>query len=612
MKTVLFNGTLTSPKVSLILLDWNCRESFHSLDYLAHQDVPRSDYEIIWIEYYDRRADEIARRIAAAEAKAELSPVDNWIVMEMPSNVYYHKHLMYNVGIAQARGQIVVICDSDAMFEPSFVRTVSDAFATDPDIVLHIDELRSTRRDFYPFNYPGFEEVRGSGALNWRDGRTAGLWDTTDPLHSRNYGACLCAWRRDVIAIGGADEHLDYLGHICGPYELTFRLVNLGRREVWHQSHFIYHTWHPGTDGHKNYIGPNDGRGMSKTALDIRKSGRVTPLCENKAIRLERTGIRLGRDEIIDTLIDPAYERNWIEEELVNSTNFALFTVPQDVPKLVGEFRLCNVVSFGGKIWAVPRYLGKVELDDPRRPSDPRIRHATTIEASIAAIEQGSDDARRLFGEGATYDVVNCNGEWLAIPHSIELSDGATLALLESRGVLRAASREELVICALKARLSGMGAVGVEMMRALGELRVFPAAPKVPADISPASAAGGTDQSSMTSIVARLDEVAAATQALASRVDRIGAISEQALLAVADLHHRIAHGVPGSPPRQFGVFRWSLRQPRKALLGALNWFRTVLKEPVAAPQKRGASAAAPSNESAAGIRADFDRLESSV
>jgi hypothetical protein len=519
---------------------------------------------------------------------------------------------MYNVGIAQARGQIVVICDSDAMFEPSFVRTVSDAFATDPDIVLHIDELRSTRRDFYPFNYPGFEEVRGSGALNWRDGRTAGLWDTTDPLHSRNYGACLCAWRRDVIAIGGADEHLDYLGHVCGPYELTFRLVNLGRREVWHQSHFIYHTWHPGTDGHKNYIGPNDGRGMSKTALDIRKSGRVTPLCENKAIRLERTGIRLGRDEIIDTLIDPAYERNWIEEALVNSTNFALFTVPQDVPKLVGEFRLCNVVSFGGKIWAVPRYLGKVELDDPRRPSDPRIRHATTIEASIAAIEQGSDDARRLFGEGATYDVVNCNGEWLAIPHSIELSDGATLALLESRGVLRAASREELVICALKARLSGMGAVGVEMMRALGELRVFPAAPKVPADISPASAAGGTDQSSMTSIVARLDEVAAATQALASRVDRIGAISEQALLAVADLHHRIAHGVPGSPPRQFGVFRWSLRQPRKALLGALNWFRTVLKEPVAAPQKRGASAAAPSNESAAGIRADFDRLESSV
>src|SRR5260370_7581043 len=116
---------------------------------------------------------------------------------------------MYNGGIAQERGEIVVICDSDAMFEPSFVRTVSDAFAADPDIVLHIDEVRSARRDFYPFNYPSFEEVRGSGALNWQDGKTTGLWDATDPLHSRNYAACLFAPRRDLIAIGGADDHLD-------------------------------------------------------------------------------------------------------------------------------------------------------------------------------------------------------------------------------------------------------------------------------------------------------------------------------------------------------------------------------------------------------------------
>jgi cellulose synthase/poly-beta-1,6-N-acetylglucosamine synthase-like glycosyltransferase len=143
MRTVLYDGTLTSPRVSFILVDWNCRESFHALDYLARQDVPRSEYEVIWIEYYDRRAGEIDRRVAAAEAKAEPPPVDNWIVMEMPSDVYYHKHLMYNVGIFQARGQIIVICDSDAMFEPSFVRTVTEAFAADPDMVLHIDEVRS-------------------------------------------------------------------------------------------------------------------------------------------------------------------------------------------------------------------------------------------------------------------------------------------------------------------------------------------------------------------------------------------------------------------------------------------------------------------------------------
>jgi len=577
MKTVLFNDTLATPKMSLILLDWSCRESFHSLDYLARQDVPRSDYEIIWIEYYDRGADEVARRIAAAEAKMGPPPVDHWIIMEIPSKVYYHKHLMYNVGIAQARGKIVVICDSDAMFEPSFLRAVSDAFAADSEIVLHVDEVRSARRDFYPFNYPSFEEVRGRGVLNWQDGKTTGLPDTTDPLHSRNYGACLCAWRRDLIAIGGADEHLDYLGHVCGPYELTFRLVNLGRREVWHQSHFIYHTWHPGTDGHKNYIGPNDGRGMSNTALKIRNSGRVAPLRENRAIRLLRTGAKLGRDEIPGALIDPEYERIWSEEEMANSDNFALFAAPQETPKLIGEFRSCNVVGFGGKIWAVPRYLGKVELDDPQRPFDPRIRRADTIEAAMAAVAQGEDDARRLFGEGAKYDIVDCSGEWMAIPHSIGLNDWSALVLLEGRGVLRAASREELVIRVLQARLREMGAAGAELLRVLGEWRAPPLARKAPAGASSAEGAGVTEQLSLTAVAARLDGVAALAQAMASRVDRIGAMSEKALLAVADLNHRIAAGVPRKPPQQFGLLRWSLRQPRKAARAVLNRLRTALR-----------------------------------
>jgi hypothetical protein len=500
--------------------------------------------------------------------------------LEISRNVH---DVMYNVGIAQARGKIVVICDSDAMLESSFVRTVSGLFAADPDIALHIDEVRSARRDFYPFNYPSFDEVRGSGALNWLDGKTTGLWDRTDPLHSRNYGACLCAWRRDLIAIGGADEHRDYLGHVCGPYELTFRLVNLGRREVWHQSHFIYHTWHPGTDGHKNYIGPNDGRGMSKTALEIRTSGRVAPLRENKAIRQERTGTKLSRDGIGDALIDPEYERIWNEEEFANSDTFALFTVPQDAPKLIGEFKSCNVVSFGGKIWAVPRYLGKIDLDDPRRPLDPRIRHADTIEAAMAAIAQGEDDARRLFGEGAKHDVVERNGQWMAIPHSVAPDDWSALASLD--GVLRAASREELVICALQARLRGMGTAGAELLRLLGEWRSSPEAPKAPAEAEPAVAVGATGQSPTMAVTVRLDEIAVVTQILTRRVDLIGAISEQALLAAADLHHRVGAGVSRNPPRQLGVFRWSLRQPRKALRGVLNRLRTVFNEPAAESHK---------------------------
>ncbi len=95
----------------------------------------------------------------------------------------------------------------------------------------------------------------------------------------------MCASREDLINIGGADEHVDYLGHVCGPYEMTFRLVNYGRKEVWHQDEWLYHTWHPGESGRGNYMGPNDGRNVSATALDILKSSRIMPLVENPAIR---------------------------------------------------------------------------------------------------------------------------------------------------------------------------------------------------------------------------------------------------------------------------------------------------------------------------------------
>src|SRR5262249_36874486 len=124
---------------------------------------------------------------------------------------------------------------------------------------------------------------------------------------------------------------------------------------------------------------------------------------------------------------------------------------------------------------------------------------------------------------------------------------------------------------------------------------------KVPAGTSSAVAVA-TEQLSITAIAARLNDVAAFAQALSSRVDRVGAISEQALLAVADLHHRIAADVPSKTPRQFGVLRWSLRQPRRALRAALLRLRTALKAPVAGAQKRAASAAiGSSNESAAGV-----------
>jgi len=274
-------------EVSIILLDWKVRESFHILDYLNQQTVPRFNYEIIWIEYYNRKPKELEEKFQDSLNKRK--PIlDEWIVMKMPENVYYHKHLMYNLGIIAAEGKIITFCDSDAIVKPTFIESIVNSFREDENIVLHMDEIRNDDRNLYPFCYPSIARIEGEGCINIKEGRPVGIMDRIDPLHLKNYGACMSALKEDLIEIGGADEHLDYLGHIAGPYELTFRLRNYGRREIWHQSEWLYHTWHPSQGGEGNFLGPHDGYNMSTTALNILISVRIEPLQENSAIKVLR------------------------------------------------------------------------------------------------------------------------------------------------------------------------------------------------------------------------------------------------------------------------------------------------------------------------------------
>ena len=280
------------PDVSLILLDWNVRESFHTLEYLNHQRFDRSRYEIVWIEYYNRRPPEIEAMMKRNREIDLPSPVDMWIVMNMPKTEYYHKHKMYNLGILNSSGRIIAVMDSDAIVKSTFIEEVIGQFEEHGRIALHFEQIRNFDQGFYPFNFPTIEEIIGPGCVNALAGIPTGLSQSAKSLkedwnlwHRYNYGACLCATREDLIMIGGADEHEDYLGHICGPYEMTARLINAGVKDKLHESHFLYHVWHPNQGGDNNYCGPNDGKGMSTTAMQIPKTGRVMPLSENPEIR---------------------------------------------------------------------------------------------------------------------------------------------------------------------------------------------------------------------------------------------------------------------------------------------------------------------------------------
>ncbi|MGE5191172.1 MAG: hypothetical protein ACM3U2_01640 [Deltaproteobacteria bacterium] len=305
----LANHAKPGARVSVILLDWNVRESFHSLRYLNRQTVDRSRYELIWIQFYDKQPPALLEAVRAGE-EAGRPIVDKLVVMNYPRDFIFHKHRMYNLGIVLAEGEICVICDSDAMFTPAFIEKIIAAFEHEPNSAVHLDEVRSVSRDFYPFNDPTFDQFLQGPCLNWTGRTTRGLNGSPDMLHEANYGACLAARREDLIRIGGSDEHLDYLGYICGPYELTFRLVNAGCKERWLEDEFLYHTWHPGESGiNVDYHGPSDGRGMSSRALDIRASGGIQPGLENGAIRALWLDRATSRRTALDRLESPADEQ---------------------------------------------------------------------------------------------------------------------------------------------------------------------------------------------------------------------------------------------------------------------------------------------------------------
>ncbi len=300
----LLNHTNGKPKVSVILIDWGVRESFHSVHYLNRQTVNRDDYELIWVEFYDRKPAGLRQMAATSTGRAPL--LDKWVVLGNPDDCLFHKHRLYNVGLLVAAGDICVICDSDAIFSPNFMDKLIDAFADTPRTVVHVDEVRNVSQAFYPFNYPALDDIIGEGCINWQNGTTLGLNNSPDMLHHANYGACMAARRRDLLAIGGADEHLDYLGYVCGPYEMTFRLLNYGCVERWLRDEYLYHTWHPNQYGwNTDYQGPHDGMHMSLLALESRATFRVKPWLQNPWVA--RAGRRRGLEP--DQLLGPINQR---------------------------------------------------------------------------------------------------------------------------------------------------------------------------------------------------------------------------------------------------------------------------------------------------------------
>ncbi len=264
----------SAPKVSVILLDWSVRKRFDSLDWLSKQNIPRNQYELIWVETYHRVIPEVME-------KAD-------VIITCGQKGLYHKHVGLNAGILHARGQIVTNCDSDAVYPPNFIESIIHMFypkkTIEPQslILMHY-EWRT--HETYP---ESLSDIKDLSNYSWK----GGLWP--------NVGACMSVRKIDAIRYGGWDEHNSYRGYMAGA-DLTWRLINAGLPEIWHdQSVALWHFAHP----QPNTVGADFSLKrwfeiayphvdlMPLTAVEAFSSGRILPLQENPEIHQLRMKLR--------------------------------------------------------------------------------------------------------------------------------------------------------------------------------------------------------------------------------------------------------------------------------------------------------------------------------
>ena len=227
----------------------------------------------------------------------------------------------------------------------------------------------------------------------------------------------MCARRSDLIGIGGADEHVDFVGHICGPYDMTFRLVNDGRRELWHPSEFMYHTWHPGQAGVDNYLGPHDGQHLSTTSLAALASRRVRPLLENPAIRTLREKPATASGALLGQLIRPEgpgeWQRAWLE-------GGSILRRIDDADLHVGYHKGYSIYRRGGKFSAQLSIVERGPFSTGNRGQ---------LEASTLEEIRGQIDAQESIGAGAVNLFTRVFAfAWLAAGHVMRRAQRGLLA----------------------------------------------------------------------------------------------------------------------------------------------------------------------------------------
>jgi hypothetical protein len=209
-------------KISVIAWDASFREKLHTIDSFCKQDYPTTDFEFIWVDFYDNNNPELLKKIDTY-LNATLLNLKN------SKDVTWHLGKCINAGVKAAKGDILVFPDGDIIVYKDHLKTIDKELTNQKDLVVYFrrwDELNDTH------SIESYNETY--------------LEQHTKLLNATNYAGCFALHRSAFQTINGYEESEVFAGPGANGKETYLRLRNAGFAIKWHDKK-IYHPWHTST-----------------------------------------------------------------------------------------------------------------------------------------------------------------------------------------------------------------------------------------------------------------------------------------------------------------------------------------------------------------------------
>jgi hypothetical protein len=220
------------------MVDGGFRETFWPLRTWLDQSLSRETYELIWVDYTDRVAEQVMQhhRIRTFALGRD----------DEPQVLAY----AFNEGICRARGEIVVLPDADVCCEWNLLEVIASELTADAELVLYVLRLDQPRNYYLPEQ--GLEHVR----------------KTCSVKHTYNYGGCTAIGRRWLVEMNGYEQLPIFSGYHYNGGDNYIRFKNMGLKIRWHPKQRVYHPWHPSPPSAKRATAYEQERFIQRRAVN--------------------------------------------------------------------------------------------------------------------------------------------------------------------------------------------------------------------------------------------------------------------------------------------------------------------------------------------------------